>query len=193
MALYKIAMNARIAIDKTNIDTNHLLDEMDELVGFSSPPISRASTPLSTSRASSPLSIGHSSTSLSVSRGSTPLSVSTASTSRSTSSRLRQSGSDYARSLPKRQCVEKVDVEFKLPVFSPDIRKCISKDSFYTSTQRNRLIKEACLALCGFCREQEREITNIEKRNLAKLLHQLAPKSLGDPGSVSKPEVRICM
>ena len=31
---------------------------------------------------------------------------------------------------------------FKLPIFSPDIKQCIQKDAFYTSAQRNRLIKE---------------------------------------------------
>lgn len=182
--LYKIAMNARIVKDKELVDTNRLLDEMDELAGSSLLSFSHASTPVS----SSPLS---------VSRASTPSSVScssTASTSNSTSSRVQRSEVHVDRILPKRRCVEKVtssDLEFKLPVFSPDIKKCISKDGFYTSTQRNRLIKEACLALRGFCWEQGQEISNVEKRNLAKLLYQLAPRSLGDPGNVSKPEVRI--
>ena len=69
---------------------------------------------------------------------------------------------------------------FKLPVFSPDIKNCIRKDSFYTSTQGNHLIKEACLHLRGFCWERERDITNIEKRKLAKSLCELAPKRLSD-------------
>lgn len=58
---------------------------------------------------------------------------------------------------------------FKLPVFSPDIKQCIAKDA---STQRNRLIKESCIALRGHCREEEIPISNEDKRALAKMLYQ---------------------
>ena len=68
--------------------------------------------------------------------------------------------------------------EFKLPVFSPDIRQCIQKDAFYTSSQRNHLIKESCMALRGYCWEREIEVSNVEKRRLAMLILKLAPKSL---------------
>ena len=81
---------------------------------------------------------------------------------------------------------------FKLPVFSPDIQQCISKDSFYTSTQRNRLIKESCVALRGYCWEHGVPISNDEKRSLAQKLCSLAPKSLGDTTSgKNAPEVRF--
>ena len=78
---------------------------------------------------------------------------------------------------------------FKLPVFFPDTRQCIRKDAFYTSAQRNKLIKEACMGLRGFCWEKEKDVINEEKRNLAISLLELAPKSLGDPDENCKPEV----
>ena len=78
--------------------------------------------------------------------------------------------------------VQKMSREaFKLPVFSPDIEKCIRKDAFYTSAQRNKLIHEACRALQGYCREQDCPVSNDDKRLLAHLLYEKAPKSLGDP------------
>ena len=89
----------------------------------------------------------------------------------------------------KKRCSESVGNEtapFKLPIFSPDIQQCISKDGFYTSTQRNRLIKEACTALRGYCWEQGEPVSNTRKRVLAKMLYDLAPKSLGDPGTAHK-------
>ena len=81
---------------------------------------------------------------------------------------------------------------FKLPIFSPDLKQCIRKDTFYTSSQRNRLIKEACMALRGYCWEKDRTVSNIDKRLLAKSLLDLAPNSLGDSGSTSSPEVSSC-
>ena len=41
---------------------------------------------------------------------------------------------------------------FKLPKFSTDIERCICNDSFYT--QRNKIIRESCTALYGYCREK---------------------------------------
>ena len=81
---------------------------------------------------------------------------------------------------------------FKLPVFSPDIQKCINKDAFYTPTQTQRLIKESCLALHGHCWENGNTVSNDDKRALAKKLYDLAPNTLGDPISAKKsPEVRV--
>ena len=118
------------------------------------------------------------------------------SSSRSTSSR-KHPGSTPPLPIKKR-CSESVRNEtapFKIPIFSPDIQQCISKDGFYTSTQRNHLIKEACTALRGYCWEQGEPVSNTRKRVLAKMLYDLAPKSLGDPGSDKKrPEVNSsCM
>ena len=80
---------------------------------------------------------------------------------------------------------------FKLPIFSPDLKQCIRKDEFYTASQRNKLIKEACMALRGYCWERENTVSNADKRCLARKLLELAPRSLGDPGSGyrSAPEV----
>lgn len=173
--LYKIAKNARVANERLMTSTESLLNELEEVRHFGSSPPSVDPSPLLGSRTSTPpLSTSRSSTPLSSSRSSTP----------SVSHR------------DKRRCVERahdVDAEFRLPVFSPDVKRCIEKDAFYTSTQRNRLIKEACLALCGFCWEKERPVSNIDKRKLAKSLCQLAPKSLSDSGKDCKPEVSIIL
>lgn len=83
---------------------------------------------------------------------------------------------------------------FKFPVFSPDIQKCIDKDAFYTPTQTQRLIKESCLALRGYCWEDGSTVSNDEKRALAKKLYDLAPNTLGDPTSAKKsPEVSVAI
>ncbi len=150
-------------------DTQNLLDEMSDLEdnishsSFSSPAYpSRMSTPLSTRSSSS-------------------------SESRK---RATPSYSKQARSSVDPQCsTSNVPSNFKLPVFSPEIKRCIQKDAFYTSAQRNRLIKEACLALRGYYWEKEQAVSNEEKRNLAKTLLELAPKSLGDSCSTSSLEV----
>lgn len=92
-------------------------------------------------------------------------------------------------SVPKKKCTTEVNAtSFKLPHFSPDVRSCISNDSFYTSAHRNKLIKEGCMALRGHCWEEEKSVTSYDKRNLAKSLCELAPKSLSD-ASGSTPEV----
>ena len=180
--LYKIAMSARTASEKSLRNTNSLLDEMEEVAyDSSSSQASMFRSPVSTSRGSTPVCA-----STSTSRASTPLSVSHLSTLSTHPPTSSQTQEDESERPIKKRCME-----FKLPVFSPDIKQCIRKDAFYSSTQRNRLIKEACLALRGYCWEKEQEVTNIEKRKLAKLLYEIAPKSLGDSGKSSKPEVRI--
>lgn len=89
----------------------------------------------------------------------------------------------------KRKCIEVNGTPFKLPHFSPEVTSCIGKDSFYTTSVRNKLIKEGCNALRGHCWGEERAVTNYDKRNLAIRLYELAPKSLGDCTSGAKPEV----
>ena len=95
--------------------------------------------------------------------------------------------------VPKLSEHDKSRIEFKLPIFSPDIEKCIRKDAFYTSAQRNKLIREACRALQGYCKEQDRPVSNDDKRLLAHLLYERAPKSLGDlkPTPGKEPEVKM--
>lgn len=80
---------------------------------------------------------------------------------------------------------------FKLPVYSPDIQNCIKRDAFYTLTQRNRLIRESCVALRGYCWKNGDTVSNERKRSLAKMLQDLAPKSLSDNKGDKKkgPEV----
>ena len=116
----------------------------------------------------------------------------------SISSASRTSTSCSSRSsapinLRKRKKTDEISSDFKLPIFSPDLKQCILKDTFYTPSQRNRLIKEGCMALRGYCWEREQPVSNLDKRSLAKSLFELAPKSLGDSGSISSPEVSSSM
>ena len=91
---------------------------------------------------------------------------------------------------PKRACTKSVQsAGFTLPLFSPDIERCIKKDAFYTGPQRNKPIRESCNALCGYCRQQRRAVSIDDKKELASKLCHLAPKSLGDPGE--NPEVNL--
>ena len=87
--------------------------------------------------------------------------------------------------MSKRKCADNA-APFKLPHFSPDVKLCISKDSFYTSSMRNKLIKES---LRGHCWEEKKSVTYYDKRNLSIRLYEMAQKSLGDHTG-SKPEVR---
>ena len=141
-------------------DTQSLLDEMSDLEDYNFP--SRVSTPCSSHSSSSE------------------------SRKRATPSRIMREGSSG-----ESQCSNSnvVSDHFRLPVFSPDIKRCVQKDAFYTSAQRNRLIKESCLALRGYCWERDKSVTNEDKRSLAKSLMELSPKSLGDMGTTSSPEV----
>ena len=61
------------------------------------------------------------------------------------------------------------------------------RDAFYLNSQRNKLIREACTALYGYCRQQSRPVSLDDKKDLSSRLYNLAPKSLGDPGE--HPEV----
>ena len=62
---------------------------------------------------------------------------------------------------------------------------------FYTSAQRNKIIRESCTALYGYCRENERPVTSGDKHMLAKLICDCAPNSLGDSGNPEEPEVNV--
>lgn len=122
--------------------------------------------------------------------------VSFSSTAYSRASTPCSSGSSCKGSRKRDQFSADLVDEFKLPVFSPDLRTCIRDDSFITTTQRNRLIKEACTALRGYCWEKDKCVTNHDKRSLAKKLYELAPLSLGDPESKrlgTPPEVSIIL
>ena len=55
------------------------------------------------------------------------------------------------------------------------------------SSQCNKLIREACTALYGYCRQQSRPVSLDNKEDLSLRLYNLSPKSLGDPGE--HPEV----
>ncbi len=152
--LYKIAKNASKASEKFCLqDTNDLLQELDDVLELDSSQgsvigvTSTASTPVSgslpsCSRGSTPVSRSLPS----CSRGSTPVSVGRHSISTRASALGCRTPSSEVEQCSKWRRTE----EFKLPIFSPDIRKCIEKDAFYTNTQRNRLIKVACLALRGY-------------------------------------------
>ena len=110
---------------------------------------------------------------------------STSSTSRT--KRSRSTSSITSTGPPQKQTRNALD--FKLPKYSPDIEKCVRNDSFYTSAQRNKIIRESCTALYGYCRENERPVTLGDKRMLAKLIYDCAPNSLGDSSNPEEPEV----
>ena len=178
--LYKIAQKACLAEQSSPQDTQSLLNELSDLEGDfyrSRGSYSRVSTPMSF-----------------VSRGSTPTSLSRASTPSSSLDKQTQPDIQPRKkrrvwdeqSDPDDECVSR---KFCLPVFSPIMRQCIQKDAFYTSAQRNCLIKEACTSLQGYCWERGKPITNEDKRELAVSLYKLAPKSLDDSESTSAPEV----
>lgn len=176
--LYKTAKNAKSVGESGQRNTDSLLYEMDDLAGSFSSQTSMAKS----SASCAPLPASGSSTPHStVSRASTPVSR------KSSASTISCDEFGTAR---KKRCIDHGSgKQFQLPVFSPGVTRCIRKDEFYTSTQRNRLIKEACNHLRGFCWEQGLPISNAAKRDLAKSLHGLAPKSLGDPGKGTNHEV----
>ena len=75
--------------------------------------------------------------------------------------------------------------------FRQILKKCVRNDSFYTSAQRNKIIRESCTALYGYCRENERPVTSGDKHILAKLICGCAPNSLGDSSNSEEPEVIV--
>ena len=81
--------------------------------------------------------------------------------------------------------------DFTLPFFSLIVQQFIQRDAFYTTSQRNKLIKEACSALRGFCYGKGESVTNERKWDLTKVLLELAPKSLRDADKGHHPPLRI--
>ena len=152
--LYRLVQQARSS-DDSSINTSELLDDLDETLSRSSKLCA---------------SIGTSTSSESSRKHSKPDSNRGAPEPKKQHSDSSSSSAD--------ECGP-----FKLPVFSPDIQKCISNDAFYTPTQSNRLIKQSCIALRGYCWERGNPVSNSEKECLAKKLYELAPKSLGNPRS----------
>ena len=182
--LYKVVQRARSSLDSSDashIDTNDLLNDLDETLSRSS----KICASITSSDCSRKQSSSHSSH--------------THSSPESESSRKRSSVESNDDHQPKKKRhsdesssgVEECN-DFKLPVFSPDIRNCISKDAFYLPKQTQRLIKESCVALRGYCWERGNTVTNSNKKALAKKLYELAPKTLGEPVTSNKsPDVRI--
>lgn len=186
--LYKVVQRARSeCVDIGN--TQGLLEELsylekDHSWSCSQSCASSSAGSVPTSR--SPMPLGSCSQS---NAGSTTGSI--PSSSRSTTRKRQSPGSISDLQSTKRL---RLTEEFTLPFFSPVVQQCIKRDSFYTTTQRNRLVKEACSALRGFCYEREESVTTEKKRHLAAMLLKLAPKSLKDTekeGRRASPEVRI--
>ena len=69
--------------------------------------------------------------------------------------------------------------EFLLPVFSEDIQKSFLEDSIFTTPQCNKIIRECCRALQGYCQQHEVPVTSELKKHAAKLLSEKCPNSLG--------------
>ena len=79
----------------------------------------------------------------------------------------------------KRQKSNDNQTGFVLPVFSEDIQKPFLQDAVFTTSQRNKIIRECCRALQGYCRDQKIPITSELKKHMAKLLSEKCPNSLG--------------
>ena len=179
--LYKVVQRARSSLDSSDtshINTNEILSDLDETLSRSSKLCA----------------------SITSSESSRKKSRESSSSPESEASRKRSSleSTDDPQPKKKRHSDESSSgVEecsaFKLPVFSPDIRNCISKDAFYLPKQTQRLIKESCVALRGYCWEHGNTVTNSDKKALAKKLYELAPKTLGEPvtSSNKSPDVSI--
>ena len=179
--LYKVVQRARSSLDSSDtshINTNKMLSDLDETLSRSSKLCA----------------------SITSSESSCKKSRESSSSPESEASRKRSSLESTDDPQPKKNRysdesssgVEECSA-FKLPVFSPDIRNCISKDAFYLPKQTQRLIKESCVALRGYCWEQGNTVTNSDKKALAKKLYELAPKTLGEPvtSSNKSPDVSI--
>ena len=84
--------------------------------------------------------------------------------------------------------------KFVMPRFPRDVEKALKDDRLQTSVLRNKLIREACRSLRGYCQAEGRRPTAAEKRKLGSKLYRLAPKSLGDPDGLAVtgvPEVSM--
>ena len=70
-------------------------------------------------------------------------------------------------------------VGFVVPEFLEDIQRLFLQDAIFTTPQRNKIIRECCRALQGYCRAQGIPITSELKRQAAKKLSDPCPNSLG--------------
>lgn len=77
---------------------------------------------------------------------------------------------------------------FTLPVFEPDLEQAIKKDAFYNPQKRAKLIRKACEAMAGYCRENSTTPTTDLREELAKTLVSMAPRSLSDPTTGKRGE-----
>ena len=181
--LYKVVQRARSSLDssdESHINTNDVLSNLDVTLSRSSKICASITSSDCSRKQSSHSSHNHSSPE-----------------SESSRKRYSMESSDDPQPKKKRHSDESSSgveecSDFKFPVFSPDIRNCISKDAFYLPKQTQRLIKESCVALRGCCWERGNTVTNSNKKALAKKLYELVPKTLGEPVTLNKsPDVRI--
>ena len=77
---------------------------------------------------------------------------------------------------------------FTLPVFEPDLEQAIEKDAFYNPQKCSKLIRKACEAMAGYCRESNTTPTPELREELAKSLLSMAPRSLSDPTTGKRGE-----
>ena len=159
--LYKVVQPAHSSFDSS--DTSHI--NINEMLGDLDETLSRSSK----LRAS----IISSESSHKKSRGSSSSPGSEASRKRSSMESTDDPQQKKKRHSDKSSSAVEECSAFKLPVFSPDIQNCISKDAFYLPKQTQRLIKESCVALRGYCWEHGNTLTNSDKKALAKKLYEL--------------------
>ena len=77
-------------------------------------------------------------------------------------------------------------ISFRLPKFDPDLESALEKDAFFNPNKRAKLIRKACEALAGYCREKDQVVTPSLQEGLATALLQRAPNSLGDPATINQ-------
>ena len=80
------------------------------------------------------------------------------------------------------------NLPFTLPVFEPDLEQAIEKDAFFNTQKRAKLIRKACEAMAGYCRENNTTPTPDLREELAKTLVSMAPRSLSDPTTGKRGE-----
>ena len=76
---------------------------------------------------------------------------------------------------------------FTLPLFEPDLEQAIKKYAFFNPQKRAKLIRKACEAMAGYCRENS-TTPSMDLQELAKTLISMAQRSLSDPTTGKRGE-----
>ncbi len=66
------------------------------------------------------------------------------------------------------------------------MEEALEKDTFFNPNKRAKLVRRACDALAGYCREHDLQPTGELQAKLSDILISRAPNSLSDPTHISK-------